>query len=510
MINHPLIKYAAAMILEENSLQAITDINKEYIHAAIQDGLNSFSLYPIENYENKHEISFAFSSEKSDAKKYYFLAPNIITTDMQASKMMKSATSYLQECCNSNDSFLSGSADMTLSQVPTCGEFCSFSGTIGRGKAKANKLEQGLGIVCSLTKYKPCLQFISKSGGKIKMDNFCIIPDLDINDMRVFYRVFKRILLTETCELLKGKVKADVTSSHTIYKPSRPKIFRGNFPSAPISSCLGSIGLLAAIGNFASKAEFSDEVKLTLESLKNKTIYLIKYGDANVFSYNNHIIDLAKESKLQNIVNGIYRSVLYNKGVRNSSNNNEYQTFDMFANRFLHFFNASSFMDFLSYRAEYPAQLELLFITYFNRMEKVSTIVIESAKSLGAWLNKTAFIVSDQNIAKDANNRDEELRNKKAKILVELESSIFAAKSGDALIAQTITRAGRMSGYDAPSESIPFIESVISGELDLNVAKNILIAFSRVKTYSQVSLQTNADEKKDDVLGSENEDYSNI
>ena len=75
----------------------------------------------------------------------------------------------------------------------------------------------------------------------------------------------------------------------------------------------------------------------------------------------------------------------------------------------------------------------------------------------------------------------EKLRERKAKALIEIESSVFSARSGDALIFQAITRAGRASGLDAPSESELFMTQASTGEISLESAKHLLIAFSRVK-----------------------------
>lgn len=94
-------------------------------------------------------------------------------------------------------------------------------------------------------------------------------------------------------------------------------------------------------------------------------------------------------------------------------------------------------------------------------------------------------------LREEGKSSDEELRKTKAKFLVELESSAFAAKSGDALVAQVITRAGRLSGSDAPSEASLFMEQAISGELELSKAKNLLISFQgcgkrKSKIYSEL------------------------
>ena len=96
----------------------------------------------------------------------------------------------------------------------------------------------------------------------------------------------------------------------------------------------------------------------------------------------------------------------------------------------------------------------------------------------------------------------------KAKVLVELESSVFSAKSGDALIAYTITRAGRLSGFDAPTEASLFMEKASSGELPLEQAKNLLIAFSRLKSKNEET--DNSSDGKSIENEEMTEDYSNI
>ena len=70
-----------------------------------------------------------------------------------------------------------------------------------------------------------------------------------------------------------------------------------------------------------------------------------------------------------------------------------------------------------------------------------------------------------------------------------MESSTFAAKSGDALVAQVITRAGRLSSMDAPESASLFMEKTMSGDLPLDCAKNLLIAFSRLRNKKQAEEQ---------------------
>lgn len=287
-----------------------------------------------------------------------------------------------------------------------------------------------------------------------------------------------------------GSVTVD-KSNH--YKPKRPKLFRGNFPFAPRSGIFGPIALLGAIGEMIKEKDVSELALRVLESFKDNYFYIFKYGGASVFRFNNHIIDIAEKSHLSKVVNSLYGVSLYNRGQR-STNDAEYQKFDLFASRFLQLFNKPTFKDFLSFRAEYPKEIEIIFKSYFTHMDHISEDIILSAKELGQWLNSVAYGVANKELAnkekqeEEQEGKQEKLRTLKAKVLVELESSILASKSADALIAHTIARAGRLSAKDAPTGASLFMEKTISGDLSLEQAKNLLIAFSRLKSsYYKIS-----------------------
>lgn len=464
MITHPYIKYGIALIMEENSLHNQNEISEVHILNEIKKGLNTFRLKPHYSWEGRETVEYAYTDEDGSAKEYKYLSPHIITTDIQAKNMKGAALKYIEEASHDNDGFLAKNEKIGMSEVPIVGEFASFSKTIGRGGPKATKKEQGFGLVTTLTQYKPA---IARS---------CLIPDLEIPDLIDFICIFKRILFIATEGLFTGNVKIEETKKGKEYIPKRPQIERGNFPHAPQSEMLGSIALLGAIGELGKEANFSEMVKKVLEKLKGCSIYMVKYGEAKSFSFNQYIIELAQNSMLNSVVDSIYYSNLYNQD-RRSWDNSEYQKFDLFASRFLLLFNRPSFKDFLSFRAEYPSQIEILITTYFKKIEKMDKQIIYSAKSLGRWLNAVAYkaAVEDKESKLD-------LKQKKSKILVEIESSIFAAKTPDALFAQTITRAGRLANSDAPAEASLFIEEALIGNLDLNTVKNMLIAFSRIRT----------------------------
>jgi CRISPR-associated protein Cas8c/Csp2 len=505
---HPYIRYAQALILVENKLTDCDEITADIIKYEIDTGLDAFRVKPLNIFEGKTGVTYGFcKEEKGNTGVGIFLAPNIIATDKSANNTWKATNDLILELQNES---LNKNNDLTMSVAPTAGEYLSFSigGGIGRGKPKSTLLEQSLSIVTTLTKNKPCLQYRIDKKGMPEMFNVCVIPDLPIDELKDFISVFKRMCGQKAAsDLMIGNVVSKETgkgdSKKITYSPKRPMIFKGNFPNPPRSSVLGSIALLGAIGEFAKEEEASDMAKKVLESLKDTEIYLIKYGGAKVFKYNHHIIDLAKEGKMKTIVDSLYYSRLYNQD-RRSSTNTEYQKFDLFTSRFLQLFNYSAFKDFLAFRAEYPNEVTTLFNTYFTKMEKIDSEIVRSARTLGKWLNRIAYLAAKSEIKEGTPNYWEELRKMKSKALVELESSTFSAKSGSALLAQAIIRAGRLSGgMDAPEGAALFMEKTASGELPLDDAKNLLIAFSRLVNKSEktekneAGVQTETEDEED-------------
>ena len=492
--------------MEEYGLQTEQNITFKEIREELTKGLNAFSVKPIGDYYGQAEVKYEFTKEKNDAKKYIFLSPNTIASEMKASNLYNA----ICKTCSEENIDLLKAYKISQSEVPMSGEFNTFSdnGNIGRGKPSATVLDECLALITSTTALKPCLQY--KTGVvKETTDNTCLIPDLDISDLRDFIRLFKRIRIQKLdSSLMVGKVECEEKTLK--YIPKRPNIFRGNFPNAPHSSALGSVALLGAIGEMTKEKDVSKLAMKVLESLIDCNFYAIKYGDASVFSFSHFIIRLAERGKLRRIVDSLYYVELYKEGRRSKSNAFEYQKFDLFASRFLQIFNRPTFKDFLAFRAEYPYNIELLLNTYFCDMEKIDKEIVTSAKELGKWLNYVAYRSAQKEVGTSSSWDD--LIKAKAKVLVELESSVFSAKSGDALIAYTITRAGRLSGFDAPTEASLFMEKAASGELPLEQAKNLIIAFSRLKSKKEEADKASSNDNQS--IENENEemteDYSNI
>jgi hypothetical protein len=236
-------------------------------------------------------------------------------------------------------------------------------------------------------------------------------------------------------------------------------------------------------------------------------MYQIESGGAKTFFYNHHVVELAKQGRLKTIIDSVYYSTLYNQGKR-LGKDIEYQKFDLFTSRFIQLFNQAAFKDFLAFRAEYPNEVTILFNTYFIKMEKIDPKIVSSARALGKWLNKVAYFTAKAEVKEGVPKYWDELRKVKSKVLIELESSTFSSKSGDALIAQAVARAGRLSGLDAPEAAALFMEKTASGELPLENAKNLLIAFSRLINKAEKQEKPEELKSDDDTDDIESPDHS--
>lgn len=489
-MEHPYLKYALALVMKENDLTDPSMVTAEMLKREIENGLNAFCIKPMEDYVGKQQIKFGFCKEKNKASAFVFLSPHVITSDKTAGKLYDVAMSKFEMPIDK----LPTKEKITKGIMPITGEYSSFSlqGNIGRGKPSVTQHDYCLALITTLTRWKPSL---CRQGD---YSNVCLIPDLPVPDLIRFIKLFKRICSQKNAsDLMQGNVLQE-GKKNVSYKPIKPAIFHGNFPNAPRSSAFFSLSLLSVIGELIKEAEVSELALQVLKSLKGANIYSIEYGKAEVFGFHHFVIELSSRGHLRTIVGALNGSRLYN----NNEQKDEKRKFELFASRFARLLNRPSFRDFLAFRAEYPKGIELLLTVYFMKVEKIDADVVASAETLGRWLNSVAYFSA----AKEVGSEEGKVREEKAKILSQLESSIIAAKSGDALVAQVIVRAGRLSGHDAPKEAALFMRKAAEGVLSLEQAKNLLMAFSRVRAE-----KTNPkDSPTDDTGSEEEEDYSEV
>ncbi|MBK6498721.1 MAG: type I-PGING CRISPR-associated protein Cas8c/Csp2 [Saprospiraceae bacterium] len=469
---HPFINYGLATILANNNLNSEVEISRTNLLQAIENALNHFRVKPINENFSQASIKFQYSNtEKGNPKNGIYLSPSILASDKGAGQVFSVLQNIKTEL--ENDTDLDKNIDITRAIAPLSAEFSSFGkSAIGRGKPRTDMKTAIYCAVSTSTIHKPCMAFKVIKKEKPEWENVAIIPDLEIDKLIDFILLFEQIRISSTEGLFIGNI------NQKDKKPNRPRLFDGNFPNAPRSSSLGAIGLLGAIGSWANDAGKINWANSVLESLKERPIYMIGTKTFETFTFNHFVIDMAKDNKLSSVIDSIFYIVLYNQGFRNFNTRLEYQKFDLFASRFLQLFSRPAFKDFLAFRAEYPYKFEILLKNYFMNVEKIELAVVKSAIELGKWLNLAAYKVAKSNVE---GNNFEKIREQKAKALIEIESSIFSARSGDALIFQAITRAGRASGLDAPAEAEIFMTKAATGEISLDTAKHLLIAFSRVK-----------------------------
>lgn len=473
MTTHPFFKYAIALLMVHNNLQKEEEIDEDHILEELENGLNHYALEAQKVTARRNIVKYHFAKKDTD-----FSSPSFIN---------KKAKDTIEKLIGNELT----KDKLPLVGNPFAGEFSIFSsqgkGLNERGKPKWTFREYCLGCITLSTPNKPCYR---------DKKNWCLIPDLELPDMILFINLFEEMCTNELPDLMEGKIEWK-GSKHTLY---RPRLLNGNFPYAPRTSVMGAVALLGAIGKFAMDAndQISPEVCNVVNRLKNTNIYLVSSDEIKAFSFNHVIIDLASKGKLQSIVDSIYRIELFKVGSRskidkfNDIRKNEYDRFDLFVSRFLTLFNKASFRGFFSFRAEYPNEIELLLKTYFCIMEKINEDIVNSAIAFGSWLNLQAFTYASKEIPVSQDlNKDEEKREKekqielKNKILIQFESAIMSAKSGDALVAFITTRAARLTGYDIDDGAKLFMSKVSCGELPLEQAKNLLIAFSRLKTVNK-------------------------
>jgi hypothetical protein len=507
MFSHPFSRYGLALVLQKEELEDITNITTQMLQKHIEEGLSHFRMKTDNNPEIDGTLLFSYidmqsiinNAIKGNPSNGIYLCPNIITSDIKAPNTWAASLGLMKKLKEDLD-LLRQNEKITMGIMPIAGEL--NNGTKSKKNAESSVLEAACCSIATTTAIKPYLAYREKGG---KYTPTAIIPDLEISEMKIFIQFYNLMLSTSVSqkELLKKEVNRKQGGKEKATY-SRPPIYSGNFPYAPSNSAFGRVGLLGAIGKWAKEANHIEQGQKVLESLKDKPLYIIQYGRAQSVTINHCIIDLAKDNKLSDIVCAIQYSKIIHPFDENNPKGIESKkdVFNLFSSRFLELLNLSTFKDFLSVRAEYKSQLIELFNIFFTKQMNIREEVVQSVRALGLWLNYVAYRVGKQD-AENQKKSDKYAADFKAKILVELESAVFGARK-PAEVLNVIVRAGRMSGTDAPAESDVFLEAVLTGEISIDDAKSMLMAYARVRNkyekgkQSTVNTETNAVEETEE------------
>lgn len=496
---HPLVKYGIAVALanHQDKINEQGLPTMESLFFELKKGITYFRLGLADDLAKK-EVSFKYyDQKKADAKNYVYLAPNVITSDEKAGNTYGAIQKVLKGL---EDDPLK-TTNITMAIAPMAGDYLVFSSKARKGAGKMTFLDAAASLITSTTLDKPSLAYKKRERGTTKRFNIGIIPDLDIADLVTFVRIIKDIKLSAAKDYYRSKVRVETNSKGEEKNryPIRPAIYDGNFPYAPRSSAFSKAGLLASIAELVKNAEYRkrspywSKIERLLDRLPQTTFYLFGYGHAETFRYDHYVVELAldKHINLYQVVEGIYRSKLflhpdrYKEDPKESENiKKAYEKFDLFASRFLQLFNQATFTDFFAFRAEYSPDISPLINTFFMKKHHLDPELVASAKALGAWINQQAY-----RLANADNEATGTIYEKKAKVLATVESSIMSSPSAADFAIRAIRDISQHSKSDAPPESSAFLEAVLAGQVDKQTAKHMLLAFSRIGTWSKKELE---------------------
>lgn len=519
---HPYIKYAQALIMLEYNLSDYTQITPKHLIDEIEKCLLTFRVKPVSNnFIGKTKVKFNYVGiGKPDRKNNLFLSSHIISTDKQAINLWKAANKILEHLKGEKKDGKNETVNLDLilevskSICPLSGEF--IGNKWNRVSPHNSLLENALSLITTITPDKPSLAYVTIIKGQNSYTNSCIIPDLPIEDMINFIDIFKNMTISGLSkDIMCGHIYELEKDKKKTLEVKRPLIFDGNFPNSSKSNSLFDISLLGVLGDYSTH---STNAKKLLDKLKNTPLYIFEYGNGKYIKYDNHIVDLSKECKLNKIINSCYKTELYKglrfKDTKTFNSDIEYKNFDIFLGEFIKYFDSRTFQRFLSFKGEYYNNTEILFNTYFYKMEKIDKEIINSVKELGKWVNQVAYFAAKQEleqrkILKTNEIYWDDLRKTKIKFLLQIESGVLFAQTNDEFIKQIIMRVSRMCNYDVPESCELFIDSLLCGDLSLDNAKNMIVSYSRIK---DIKPKTDVIDNtiKIDKIDTDKKDLSNI
>lgn len=513
---HPYARYGLAYALLEakktNEPVAANEL-PEILAQAIENGLGHFRFKPGQISSDGQTMCFdviKYAELQSDASLIQgklsiqgkYLSPTIISTDGDAKGTYDNAVEIIESLRAGKS--LSRAIELSRSFAPTTAKINNG----GSLKApKGSLFEAACSVVTTLTAAKPAAMLGAKA--KNEVYNTAIIPDLPLKEMCEFIELFKTMMSSKLDgDLMQAKLPQKQAQETAPRKPARkkkveeqakpkseykrPRIFSGNYPFAPRQAVFGAVGLMAAIGKWAQIAKqvkwarkvltsFIDEEDETKPSVP---LYVVSYDAITQVQFAHYVVKLSIAGKLSDIIDGLTYDTQILSEIESKSRSYElpsYKIFYLMASRFLQSFSFPAFRDFLATRAEYPAVIQPLFEVYFMQARKIPVEIVQSARALGQWLNRTAYFVADSEVKADTAERRTKVQKEKAKILVELESAAASAKTPQDMLHRVMTQAGRLLRQDAPAEATRFMDATMSGEIEPTDAMHLLTAYLRLR-----------------------------
>lgn len=330
--------------------------------------------------------------------------------------------------------------------------------SVGKASASNVKKTRLFALACTVTTLTP-LKAARRTGDS---DRGAVIPDLPLPELLSYLDLFLDLQPS-----LPGPTQATTNDDGKPYLLQN----RGTFPDPPPGWTFGTLGVVAGIGSWARENGFFDDAKPVLEALAQRRVYIIDTSGTNRSeTAGSHVATLARE--------GILRPALDNAWkIQTNANEEDVQRV---LRRWLLRFNPAYFKDFLSLRATYPPSFSPLFDAYF--MPNYDSSLVNSARAAAQHINSQAYHAAE--------GTGDTKRQNKQTILSGLESTLYDCDDGPELIARVSVQVGRLTGADFPPEAQEFFDRTTAGELTLEEARNLLVAYMRLRGPASESQST--------------------
>jgi hypothetical protein len=321
--------------------------------------------------------------------------------------------------------------------------------SVGKAIASNVKKTRLFALACTVTTLTP-LKAARRTGGS---DRGAVIPDLPMDRLVSYLDLYLDLQPS-----LPAATQAQTNDDGKPYLLQN----RGTFPNPPPAWSFGTLGVVAGIGSWARENGFFDDAAPVLEALATCRAYIIDTsGASRVETAGSHVVRLAREGILHSALNNAWKV----------TTNTSEEDVQRLLRRWLLRFNPAYFKDFLSLRATYPPSFSPLIDAYF--MPEYDDDLIASARTAAQHINNQAYHAAD--------GTGDTKRQNKQTILSSLESMLYDCDSGPELIARISVQVGRLTGSDFPPEAQAFFDRTTAGELSLEEARNLLVAYMRLR-----------------------------
>lgn len=496
---HPMPRYGLAAALKHLEIEPVSLSGDEQLYEiariAIKRGLNRYMLkaQPASSpdYMNYHYLSSdklaPGSASGQIAANGCYTAPHI-TTSNNSANLLKEVEKIAELLAQKSDK----TYELKRSFAPMVSKL--NAGKLSMSNPKVHLLPAAFTAVAALTELKPA--------SYENDNNIGLFLDLPFYDSATAtYPLYEFVDLFERMQF-QGLGDKATLGKYDGKKYYRPGIFNGNYPEAPQLMQIGAVSLLAALGKWARTQEvLIDRAEAAMTWMEGRPIYLISDGGTQLQRFGHHLTKLAQSGHLHSATTVLYKVSLFGIEDKKKLSNNNWKLFVTSFDHFLRFFNATSFADFLAFRAEYPIEFSPLLKTYFMEQlkGKYDEHIIKSAVAYGYSLNLAAYKAAKREEEDDESKgrTGRGVQEYKHRTLLQLESIIQSATGSQDLIARLNSQVARLTMEDIHSDGQDFIEAVVNERIDWTDAKNLIMAFMRLRGTQRKKEEDHADDEMD-------------